>query len=190
VALLPWNYFAGAFSRSGQSLVNSANLITKVYFPRLIIPISAALAGLVDFAVAFVILLGMMLFYGIRPTPALWTLPLFILLALITALAVGLWLAALNVKYRDVGYIIPFLAQLWLYASPVAYPTSLVPERWRLLFSLNPMAGVIDGFRWALLGTATLDWRVLAISCLIVVVILFSGLAYFNRTEEVFADVI
>ncbi len=190
VALLPWNYFSGAFSRSGQSLVGSANLITKVYFPRLIVPISAALAGLVDFAIAFVILLGMMLFYGIRPTAALWTLPLFILLAIVTALAVGLWLAALNVKYRDVGYIIPFLAQLWLYASPVAYPTSLVPERWRLLYSLNPMAGVIDGFRWALLGTATLDWRVLAVSTLIVLLILLSGLAYFNRTEETFADVI
>ena len=190
VALLPWNYFAGAFSRSGQSLVNSANLITKVYFPRLIVPISAALAGLVDFAVAFVLLLGMMLFYGIRPTAALWTLPLFILLALVTALAVGLWLSALNVKYRDVGHVIPFLAQLWLYASPVAYPTSLVPERWRLFYSLNPMAGVIDGFRWALLGTAALDWRVLAISTVIVLLILFSGLAYFNRTEDIFADVI
>src|SRR5262245_58799875 len=151
-ALLPWNYFAQAISRSGVSLVGSASLITKVYFPRLIVPISAAVAPLVDFAVAFAILLAMMAWFGIAPTWGMLALPLFLLLALATGLAVGLWLSALNVRYRDVGYTIPFLIQFWMYASPVAYPVSLVPEKWRLLYSLNPMAGVIESFRWALLG--------------------------------------
>lgn len=189
-ALLPWNLFAGALSRSGASLVGSANLITKVYFPRLVVPLSAALAGLVDFAIAFVILLGMMVFYGVRPTWLVVSLPLFLLLALAAALGVGLWLAALNVRYRDVGYVIPFLMQIWMYASPVVYPSSLVPERLRLLFGLNPMAGVIEGFRAALLGTGSLDWSLLAASVAVVVVLLVTGAMYFSRTEETFADVV
>ena len=189
-ALLPWTFFASALGKSGTSLVSSAHLISKVYFPRLIIPISAAVGGAVDFAIAFVILLGMMAFYGIFPTAAVLTLPLFLLLALATALGVGLWLSALNVRYRDVGYLIPFLVQVWLYASPVAYSSSLIPERWRPLYGLNPMAGVVEGFRWALLGT---DWQpgpLIAVSVGAVVVILLSGALYFRRMEETFADVV
>lgn len=188
--LLPWSYFSSAMSRSGASLVSSANLITKVYFPRLVIPIAAAGAGLVDFAIAFTILVGMMLFYGIMPTAAIITLPAFLLLSLATALSMGLWLSALNVRYRDVGYVIPFLAQTWLWATPVAYPTSLVPERWQALYSLNPMAGVVEGFRWALLGSEGVPGPMLAISALAVVLVLVSGLFYFNRTEKTFADVV
>ena len=189
-ALLPWTFFASALGKSGASLVSSAHLISKVYFPRLIIPISAAVGGAVDFAIAFVILLGMMAFYGIFPTAAVLTLPLFLLLALATALGVGLWLSALNVRYRDVGYLIPFLVQVWLYASPVAYSSSLIPERWRPLYGLNPMAGVVEGFRWALLGT---DWQpgpLIAVSVGAVIVILLSGALYFRRMEETFADVV
>lgn len=190
VALLPWNYFSGAFSRVGTSLVGSSNLISKVYFPRLVIPIAATFAGLVDFAIAFVILLGMMVYYGIRPTLMVWTLPLFLLLAFASALGVGLWLAALNVRYRDVGYLIPFLVQIWMYASPVAYPSSIVPERLRLFYGLNPMAGVIEGFRAALLGTGVLDGGLVAASSAIVVLLVLSGALYFRRTEKTFADVI
>jgi len=189
-ALLPWQYFAQAISHSSDSLVGSANLITKVYFPRLIVPLSAALAPLVDFAIAFIILLGMMVWFGIAPTWGVLVLPLFLLLALVTALAVGLWLSALNVKYRDVRYTIPFLVQFWLYASPVAYPVSLVPEQWRLLYSLNPMAGVIEGFRWALLGKASPDFGVMVVSTVVVLILLFGGLVYFTRMERIFADVV
>ena len=189
-ALLPWNFFATALSRSGGSLVGSASLITKVYFPRLIIPISAAVGGAVDFAIAFLILLGMMAFYGILPTAAVLAMPLLLLLALATALGVGLWLSALNVRYRDVGYIIPFLVQVWLYASPVAYSSSLVPEHWRPLYGLNPMAGVVEGFRWALLGTAWQPGPLIAVSVGVVIVILVSGALYFRRTEKTFADVV
>lgn len=189
-ALLPWNYFAGAFSKAGSSLVNSAHLVSKVYFPRLVIPIAAAAAGLVDFALAFVVLLGMMVYYGIRPTGMIWTLPFFLLLALATALAVGLWLAALNVRYRDVNYVIPFLVQLWMYASPVAYPSSIIPAQWRILFALNPMAGVIEGFRMALLGTVSLDWTLTGLSVCITLLLLISGTLYFRRTEKSFADII
>ena len=189
-ALLPWSYFANSFGRAGNSLVGSANLITKVYFPRLIIPLSAILAGLVDFAVAFVILLGMMIFYGVHFTAMLWYLPLFMLLAMACALGVGLWLSALNVKYRDVGYLIPFLTQIWMYASPIAYPTSLIPPGLRLLYSLNPLVGVIEGFRFALLGTGSLNNAGLWLSAGIALIVLFSGLVYFQRTEETFADVV
>jgi len=189
-ALLPWQYFAQAISHSSDSLVGSANLITKVYFPRLIVPLSAAVAPLVDFAIAFVILLGMMVWFGIAPTWGVLCLPLFLLLALVTALAVGLWLSALNVTYRDVRYTIPFLVQFWLYASPVAYPVSLVPEKWRLLYSLNPMAGVIEGFRWALLGKASPDFGVMAVSITAVLLLLSAGLIYFTRMERTFADVV
>jgi len=189
-ALLPWNYFAQAINRSGVSLVGSASLITKVYFPRLIVPISAAVAPVVDFAIAFIILLAMMAWFGIAPTWGMLALPLFLLLALATALAVGLWLSALNVRYRDVGYTIPFLIQVWMYASPVVYPVSLVPEKWPLLYSLNPMAGVIEGFRWALLGKESPDFRVMTASAVVVMVLLLGGIVYFRRMERTFADVV
>ena len=189
-ALLPWNYFSQAISRAGISLVGEANLISKIYFPRLIVPISAILAPLVDFAVAFLVLLGMMAWYGIAPNWTIVTVPVFLLLALVSALAVGLWLSALNVKYRDVRHTIPFLVQLWLFASPVAYPVSLVPENWRLLYSLNPMVGVIEGFRWALLGKQSPDFSAIALSMVIVGVLLAGGLRYFKRTERTFADII
>ena len=189
-ALLPWQLFASALSESSNSLVSNQNLITKVYFPRLVIPIAGVLSGLVDFAIAFVILLGLMKYYGIVPTAAIAFLPLFVLFAVVTALAVGLWLSALNVKYRDVRYTIPFLTQLWLFATPVAYPSSLVPEKWRALFGLNPMAGVVEAFRWALLGKAQSPGPLLAVSVAAVVILLVGGLVYFRRTESTFADIV
>lgn len=189
-ALLPWTYFAQALGRSGTSLVGNANLITKVYFPRLIIPLSSAVAPAVDFILSFVVLLGLMFWFGIAPTWGVLALPLFLLLALMTALAVGLWLSPLNVRYRDVGYTIPFLTQIWMYASPVVYPVSLVPKQWRLLYSLNPMAGVIEGFRWALLGKQGPDILVMAVSAGVVVTLLFGGIIYFNQMGRTFADVV
>jgi lipopolysaccharide transport system permease protein len=190
VALLPWQLFAFSLSESSNSLVASQNLITKVYFPRLVIPISSVLAGLVDFAIAFVILLAMMLYYGIVPTAAMALLPLFLLFAVVTALSVGLWLSALNVKYRDVRYTIPFLTQFWMFATPVAYPSSLVPEKWRALYGLNPMAGVVEGFRWALLGKTHAPGPLLLVSVAAVTVLLIGGLRYFRKTESTFADVV
>jgi lipopolysaccharide transport system permease protein len=189
-ALLPWNYFSQAVGRSGVSLVGNANLISKVYFPRLIVPISAATAPLADFAVAFVILLGMMAWFGIEPTWGVLALPFFMLLALVTAVAIGLWLSALDVRYRDVGHTIPFLIQCWMYASPVAYPVSLVPEKWRLLYGLNPMVGVIEGFRWALLGAKSLDFGVMAVSAIMLMALLLGGIVYFKQMEQTFADVV
>jgi len=189
-ALVPWNFFSGALDRAGNSLVASANLLTKVYFPRLVIPISAVLAGLIDFTIAFAVLLGMMMFYGVTPTWAVVTLPFFLLLALATALGVGLWLSALNVQYRDVRYTISFITQFWMFASPVAYSASLVPERWRWAYGLNPMAGVIDGFRWALLGRETSPGPMLFASVVMVVLIFIGGLFYFRRMEKSFADVV
>jgi lipopolysaccharide transport system permease protein len=189
-ALLPWQLFAHALTESGSSLVANQQLITKVYFPRLVIPISAVLAGLVDFGIAFVVLLGMMAYYGITPTAAILTLPLFLLLAIATALAVGLWLSALNVQYRDVRYTLPFLTQFWMYATPIAYPSSIVPERLRPLYGLNPMAGVVEGFRWALLGRAGNVGPMVIVSALAVAVLLIGGLMYFRRMERAFADVV
>jgi lipopolysaccharide transport system permease protein len=189
-ALLPWHFFAQAISRSGVSLAHSANLIRKVYFPRLIVPIAAALGPFVDFAVAFIVLLGMMAWFHIMPTWGVLALPLFMLLALLTVLAVCLFLSALNVKYRDVGHTIPFLVQFWMYASPVAYPVSLIPDEWRLLYSLNPMVGVIEGFRWALLGKTSPDFAVIVVSTMAVIVLLFGGVIYFRQMELTFADVI
>jgi len=189
-ALLPWNNFAQATGRSGVSLVGNANLISKVYFPRLIIPLSAVVAPLVDFAVAFVILLAMMAWFGIAPTWGVLAMPLFLLLALATAVAVGLWLSALDVRYRDVGYTIPFVIQIWMYVSPVAYPVSLMPESWRVLYSLNPMAGVIEGFRWALLGMGNPDFGVMTVSAVVVMVLLLGGIVYFRQMERTFADVV
>jgi homopolymeric O-antigen transport system permease protein len=189
-ALLPWNLFAGALNRSTVSLVTQVGLISKVYFPRLIIPLSATISGVVDFAIAFIILVGMMFWYGIVPTAAVLSLPLFITIALVAALSVGLWLSALNVRYHDVGHAIPFLVQIWMFASPVAYPVSAVPEKWRLLYSLNPLAGVIEGFRWAMLGKESPDFVVIAVSAIAMIALLFGGIAYFKRTERTFADLI
>lgn len=189
-ALLPWQLFAHALSESSNSLVANERLITKVYFPRLVVPISSVLGGLVDFAIAFVILILMMAFYGIRPTWAIVTLPVFILLAMATALGVGLWLSALNVKYRDVRYTLGFLVQFWLLATPVAYSSSLIPARWRALYGLNPMAGVVEGFRWALLGKSEGPGALLAVSVVVVCMLLVGGLYYFRRMESEFADVI
>lgn len=189
-ALLPWQLFAHALSESGNSLVNNQELVTKVYFPRLIIPLSAVLAGLVDFCLAFTVLIGMMYYYGITPSLAILTLPLFVLVACMAALAVGLWLAALNVQYRDVRYTIPFLTQFWLFVTPIAYSASLVPEQWRLLYGLNPMLGVVEGFRWAMLGKADALGPSVFVSITMTVLLLIGGLFYFRRVERTFADVV
>jgi lipopolysaccharide transport system permease protein len=188
--LLPWTFFSQAVGRSGMSLVNSAGLVTKVYFPRLAIPLSAVISPAVDFAVACVLLLPMMAYYGVQPGWPLLALPLFLLIGLAAALAVSLWLSALCVRYRDVGVVIPFLLQVWLYASPVAYPTSVVPDRWRALYALNPMAATIDGCRWSLLGTGRPDLGVMAVGVLMVGTLLVSGIVYFGRTEQTFADIV
>ena len=189
-ALLPWQFFSGALSRAGGSLVMNNNLLTKIYFPRLVIPLSAVGAGLVDFGISFVVLLGLMLVYGITPTWAVLTLPFFILLSAMAALAVGLWLSALNVQYRDVQYLIPFIVQVWMYASPVVYSAQVVPQGLgRIIYGLNPMAGVIEGFRWALLGTQPPDLLFL-VSVAVVIVLLITGLIYFRQMEESFADIV
>ncbi len=189
-ALLPWTFFATAITQAGTSLVTNINLVSKVYFPRLIVPTAGVLVGIVDFAVAFVVLFGMMLFYGIVPGIAVLTLPLFVLLAFMTALGISLWLSALNVKYRDIRYTIPFLTQFWLFVTPVAYPSSMIPEQWRLLYGLNPMAGVVEGFRWALLGSERAPGGMILVSAAVVVVLFVGGLFYFRRMEREFADVI
>jgi len=189
-ALLPWQLFAFALSEASNSIVGSQSLITKVYFPRLIVPLAAVLAGLVDFGIAFVVLIGLMLYFHIVPGVAVVFLPVFILLAVSTALAVGLWLSSLNVKYRDVRYTIPFLTQFWMFATPVAYPSSIVPAPWRTWLGLNPMAGVVEGFRWALLGKATPPGAMLAVSAVAVVLLLIGGLIYFRQTESTFADLV
>lgn len=189
-ALLPWGLFSGSLQRAGTSLVANSNLITKVYFPRLVIPGSAVAAGLMDFGISFIVLLGLMLYYKIQLTWTILTIPLFTLLAILTALAVSLWLSALNVQYRDVQYMIPFLIQAWMYSSPVAYSTSLIPSGpWSLIFGLNPMTGVIEGFRWALLGTDPPNGLML-ISVFMVLLLLVSGSFYFRRMERTFADVV
>jgi len=189
-ALLPWQLFAFALTNSSNSLVGDQKLISKVYFPRLVIPLSSVLAGVVDFGIAFLVLLGMLAWYGIVLTPALLLLPVFLLLALTSAMAVGLWLSALNVQYRDIRYVVPFLAQFWMYATPIAYSSELIPENWRWLYSLNPMTGVVEGFRWAILGKSNLDPFSLGISAVVVVALLIGGLYYFKRMEASFADVI
>jgi lipopolysaccharide transport system permease protein len=193
-ALLPWNYFASSLTRSSTSVVGSSHLITKVYFPRLVIPISGVLSGLVDFGVAFVVLIGLMVAYGIAPTPAALLLPFFLLLAMLTALGFGLWLSALNVRYRDVNYLVPYLVQIWMYVTPVIYGSALIPERYRFLMGLNPMTGVVEGFRWALLGNHLADAQppgeLFALSIAISLVVLVSGAIFFRRTERTFADII
>lgn len=189
-ALLGWNLFAGALHRSVTSVVASSHLISKVYFPRLIIPLASTLSGVVDFIIGLAVLFGLMVWYEVKPTPGLLLLPVIAVFGLACALAVGLWLSALNVAYRDVGQTIPFLIQVWMYASPVVYPASLVPEKWLWLYSLNPMVVVIEGFRWALLGQGTLSPATVFTSALLVLILLFGGVAYFRRLERTFADVI
>lgn len=189
-ALVPWTFFAYALAQSATSIASSENLIKKVYFPRLIIPISTVLSGLVDFALAFMVLIGMMLYFGINPTVHIVWIPLFVLLGLITALGVGLWLSALNVQYRDVRYIIPFLTQFWMFATPIAYPSSLLSGHWRTLYGLNPMVGVVEGFRWSLLGSNSAPGPMVLVSAIVAVLTLIGGAFYFKRMEKTFADMV
>jgi lipopolysaccharide transport system permease protein len=189
-ALVPWMFFANGLNNSSNSLVGSASLIKKVYFPRLVIPISGVISGAVDFVLAFAVLLGMMMFYGIVPTVNIIWLPFLFLLAFVAALGVGLWLSALNVQFRDVRYTVPFLTQFWLFASPIAYPSSLLSEPWRTLYGINPMVGVVEGFRWALLGTDTAPGPMVIVSALVALTLLVSGAFYFRRMEKTFADVV
>ena len=189
-ALVPWTFFANGLNQSSNSLVGSSNLITKVYFPQLVIPISTVISGVIDFALAFAVLLVMMFYYGITPTLNIIWLPAFLLLAVITALGVGLWLSALNVEYRDVRYVVPFLTQFWFFATPIVYPSTLLHEPWRTIYGLNPMVGVIEGFRWALLGTNTKPGPLIAASSLAAIVLLIGGAFYFKRMERNFADII
>ena len=188
--LVPWTFFANALSQSSNSLVGSQHLITKVYFPRLVIPVSAVLSGALDFVIAFAVLLGMMIYYGAVPGVASLVIPFFFLLALVTALGAGLWLSALNVEFRDVRYIVPFLTQFWLFATPVAYPSSMLPEPWRTLYGVNPMVGVVEGFRWALLGRPESLGPILAVSTGAALFLLVTGALYFRRMERTFADVV
>jgi lipopolysaccharide transport system permease protein len=188
--LVPWTFFANGLAKSSDSLVGHANLIKKVYFPRLVVPISSAISGLVDLALSFVILVGLMLYYGRVPTGNIVWLPLLLLLALVIALGVGLWLSAMNVQFRDVRYVLPFLTQFWFYATPIAYPSSLLHEPWRTLFGINPMVGVVEGFRWALFGKGAAPGPMIAISALISLSLLVSGAFYFRRMEKSFADVV
>ena len=187
-ALLPWTYFSQAIGRCVSSVVGDASLITKVYFPRLIIPLAAVIPPVVDFCCSLLILFAMMAWYGIAPTWALLASPVFLLLALLTALGVGLWLSALNVRYRDINHVVPFLIQIWMFVSPVVYPVSLVPEKWRLLYSLNPMVGIIEGFRWAVMGKAPPNFGIMAISGFAVLASLVGGILFFKRMERTFAD--
>jgi lipopolysaccharide transport system permease protein len=189
-ALVPWSFFAYGLSQSANSLVGSRDLLTKVYFPRLAIPVATVLSGAVDFARALLVLLAMMAYYGLAPTAnVVWIVPL-LLLAFVTALGAGLWLSALNVQYRDVRYTVPFLTQLWLFATPIAYPSSLLDEPWRTLYGINPMAGVVEGFRWALLGTDTRPGPIILVSTVAAVALLVGGAYYFRRMEKTFADIV
>ena len=189
-ALVPWSFFSHGLSQASNSLVGSAGLITKVYFPRLAMPIATVLSGTVDFLLAFIVMLGMILAYGIVPTVNVLWLPLFSLLALATSLGAGLWLSAMNVRFRDVLYAVPFLVQAWMFATPIAYPSSLLEEPWRTVYGINPMAGVVEGFRWALLGTETAPGPIVLVSALVAVGLLVSGAYYFRRMEKTFADVV
>lgn len=190
-ALLPWQFFSNTFSEAGNSLISNSSMISKVYFPRLIIPIGTVIVSFVDFLISGLILVGVMLWYGFVPDWRIFTLPIFIIIAVAAAMGAGLWIAALNVKYRDFRYIIPFIVQFGLYISPVGFSSSIVPEQWRLLYSLNPMVGVIDGFRWAILGSNTpLYLPSVLLSLLVVLVMLGTGIIYFRKTEKTFADVI
>jgi len=190
-AMLPWNFFSNALSESSGSLIGNANLLTKAYFPRIIIPVSSIIASLIDFCISLVIMAAIMLWYGYLPDWRVVTLPLFLLLAFLPVAGAGLWFSALNVKYRDFRYVVPFMIQFGLYVSPVGFAISIVPEKWRLLYSLNPMVGVIDGFRWALLnGAVELYWPGLALSTALSLALLVTGLWFFRKTERILADVI
>ena len=189
-ALVPWTYFANALNASSHSLVAQAHMVKKVYFPRLLLPLTAVLPGLLDMAIAFTVLVGLMLWYGLVPTAAVFTLPLFVLLAVGSALGMGLWLSALHVKYRDVRYLLPFLTQIWLFLTPIVYPSESVPEAWRLVYGLNPLAGVVEGFRWALLGRGPAPGPMLLTSVVVVGLLLGGGLVFFRRSEQTFADVV
>ncbi len=189
-ALVPWTYFSNALTQSSLSLIRHERVITKVFFPRLIIPLSAVAAGLVDLGITFILLVGIVVYYGIVPGIAILMMPVFIVVATVTALAVSLWLSALNVQYRDVRYTVPFLTQVWMFVTPVIYPSSLVPERWHVLYGLNPMAGVVEGFRWSLLGQENPSVPILLMSATMTLVILIGGLYYFRRMERTFADVV
>ena len=189
-ALVPWTFFANGLNQSSNSLVGSANLIKKVYFPRLVVPIASVISGVFDFILAFLVLLGMMLYYGIFPKANIVWLPFLLLLTLTTSLGVGLWLSALNVQFRDVRYTVPFLTQFWLFATPIAYPSSLLSQPWRTLYGINPMVGVVEGFRWALLGTDTAPGAIVLVSSLVALALLVGGAFYFRRLEKSFADVI
>jgi lipopolysaccharide transport system permease protein len=190
-ALLPWQFFSSAFSGAGDSLISNAGMISKVYFPRLVIPASAVIVSFVDFLISGIILVGLMIWYGFAPNLRMLTLPLFIFVAFAAAMGAGLWIAALNVKYRDFRIIVPFIVQFGLYVSPVGFSSSIVPEQWRLLYSINPMVGVIDGFRWAILGGNTpLYWPGFLLSLALVIIIFITGIIYFRKTEKTFADVI
>jgi homopolymeric O-antigen transport system permease protein len=188
-ALVPWTFFANGLSQSSNSLVGSSHLITKVYFPRLIIPLSAVLSGVIDFAIAFAVLIAFAFYYGVHPGAALLALPLLVLLALVTALGVGLWLSALNVEYRDVRYVVPFLTQFWMFATPIAYPSSLLPEPWRTIYGVNPMVGVVEGFRWAMLGSNP-PGLMIYVSAATAIIVLIGGAFYFRRMERNFADIV
>jgi lipopolysaccharide transport system permease protein len=189
-ALVPWTFFANALAQASKSLVSSANMVKKIYFPRLALPIATVLAGVIDFVLAFIVLLGMMLFYGLVPTVNIIWLPLFLLLALVTSLGVGLWFSAMNVQFRDVQFTIPFLIQAWLFMTPIAYPSSMLSEPWRTVYGLNPMAGVVDGFRWALLGSGTAPGPMMIVSGIVALTLFISGAFYFRRMEQSFADVL
>jgi lipopolysaccharide transport system permease protein len=190
VALVPWTFFANALAQSSNSLVQNGNLIKKVYFPRLIMPLSGVLSGIVDFGFAFLVLLAMMAFYGIVPTVHIVWLPSMMLLAVMTALGVGLWLSAINVQFRDVRHAVPFLVQFWLFATPIAYPSSLLSEPWRTVYGVNPMVGVVEGFRWALLGVEASPGPTIMVSFVAALLFLISGLFYFRRMERSFADIV
>ena len=189
-ALLPWGLFSAALNNASRSLTTNQNMVSKIYFPRLVLPLASVLGGLVDFAIAFLILIVLMIYYKITPTTAIWTLPLFIILTVITALGVALWLSAINVQYRDVNYVLPFLTQFWLFLTPVAYSANVISAKWQFVYSLNPMAGVVNGFRWALLGTNTGPNMNMVVSICISLVFLVSGLFYFRSMERTFADTI
>ena len=189
-ALIPWTLFSKALQDASKSLVANSHMITKVYFPRMILPLSSVMAGVVDFLIAFVVLLGMMVFFNIFPTVNVLVLPLFLLLALVTAVGVGLWLSALNVLFRDINYVLPFLTQFWMYLTPVAYPSSMIPSKWQVIYALNPMTGVVEGFRWALLGTGQPPGIMTLVSSITAVILLISGMFYFRRMERLFADMV
>ncbi|HET9798432.1 MAG TPA: ABC transporter permease [Gemmatimonadaceae bacterium] len=190
VALVPWTFFANGLTLSSNSLIANHGLLRKVYFPRLVIPIAAVASGALDFVIAFIVLLGMLVWYGIAPGWHVLWLPALVVLALVTALGAGLWFSALSVMYRDVQYVVPFLVQVWLYSTPIVYPASLVPERWRALYAINPMVGVVEGFRWALLGTGTAPGAMIVVSALAALALTFGGLLFFRRMERTFSDMI